>query len=82
MMRGQTRQSAIVEAYRRCAPAMTHTTLIAGLAMLVFAVSAFQPVAQFGLLIFILLAAALVGDLVLLPALLATRVGDVAPREV
>ncbi len=79
MMRGQTRQTAIVEAYRRCAPAMTHTTLIAGLAMLVFVVSAFQPVAQFGLLIFILLAAALVGDLVLLPALLATRVGDVTP---
>ena len=36
----------------------------------------FQPVAQFKLLMFILLAAALVGDLVLLPAMLASRLGN------
>lgn len=72
---GHTRRQAILEAYRRCAPAMTQTTLIAGLGLLVFALSSFQPVSQFGLLMFILLAAALVGDLVLLPAMLATRLG-------
>ncbi|MFP6658176.1 MAG: hypothetical protein VB853_08325, partial [Pirellulales bacterium] len=42
-----------------------------GFGILVFALSSFQPVAQFGLLMFVLLAAALVGDLVFLPALLA-----------
>ena len=75
LKQGQTRPQAIVEAYQRCAPAMTQTTLIAGLGLLVFALSSFQPVSQFGLLMFILLGAALVGDLVLLPAMLATRLG-------
>jgi predicted RND superfamily exporter protein len=75
LRQGQTRPQAIVEAYLRCAPAMAQTTLIAGLGLLVFALSSFQPVSQFGLLMFILLAAALVGDLVLLPAMLATRWG-------
>lgn len=81
LRRGQTRQEAIVEAYRRCAPAMTQTTLVAGLGLLVFALSSFQPVSQFGLLMFILLAAALVGDLVLLPAMLATRLGKYFERN-
>ena len=75
VLRGDTRAEAITEAYRRCAPAMTQTTLIAGPSMLVFFLSSFQPVSQFGLLMFILLMAALLGDLVMLPALLATRFG-------
>ena len=75
LMRGDTREEAIVEAYQRCAPAMTQTTLIAGPSMAVFYLSSFQPVSQFGLLMFILLAAALLGDLVMLPALLATPFG-------
>ena len=75
LMRGDTREEAIVEAYQRCAPAMTQTTLIAGPSMAVFFLSSFQPVSQFGLLIFILLAAALIGDLLMLPALLATPFG-------
>ncbi|MBL7039554.1 MAG: MMPL family transporter [Pirellulaceae bacterium] len=73
---GASRQEAIRTAYGRCAPAMLHTTLIAGLALFVFFFSSFQPVSQFGLLLFMLLVAALVGDLLLLPALLATRLGD------
>ncbi|NQT17553.1 MAG: MMPL family transporter [Planctomycetes bacterium] len=75
-LRGETRAEAIIEAYQRCAPAMTQTTLITGPALLVFYLSSFQPVSQFGLLMFILLAAALVGDLIFLPALLATRFGE------
>ncbi len=76
----RSRHEAIGEAYRRCAPAMIQTTLIAGLGLLVFWLSSFQPVSQFGLLMFILLAAALVGDLVLLPAMLATRLGRLFER--
>jgi predicted RND superfamily exporter protein len=75
LSRGETKEEAIVDAYQRCAPAMAQTTLIAGPSMGVFYLSSFQPVSQFGLLMFILLAAALVGDLVMLPALLATRFG-------
>ena len=73
---GNRRYRAIIVAYRRCAPAMIQTTLIAGLGLVVFYFSSFQPTSQFGLLMFILLLMALVGDLVFLPALLATRFGE------
>lgn len=72
---GASQQEAIKVAYRSCAHAMIHTTLIAGLSLFVFYFSSFQPVSQFGLLLFTLLITALIGDLVLLPALLATPLG-------
>jgi predicted RND superfamily exporter protein len=80
---GQTPATAILCSFRRCAPAMTHTTSIAGLGLFVFYFSDFQPVSQFGLLMFVLLVAALIGDLILLPALLVTPLGRSfqPPRE-
>jgi len=72
---GRSTQAAAVDAFQRCAVAMGQTTLIAGLGLIVFAWSDFLPVAQFGLLMFILLLAALAGDLILLPAILTTRIG-------
>jgi hypothetical protein len=54
---------------------MTQTTLIGGLGLSVFALSTFTPTQRFGLMMLALLAAALVGDLVLLPALLASPLG-------
>ena len=59
-----SRTDAVLYSYKRCALAMTQTTLIAGLGLVVFSLSSFQPVSQFGLLMFLLLIAALVGDLV------------------
>lgn len=73
---GHSREVAIANAYDRCAVAMMQTTTVAGLGLVVFVLSDFQPVSQFGLLMAVLLAAALVGDLVLLPAMLATKVGE------
>jgi len=73
--RGFSRQQAIIEAYRRCAAAMTQTTLIGGLGLAVFAFSTFTPTQWFGVMMLILLVAALVGDLIFLPALLAGPVG-------
>ena len=73
---GHSRHAAILNAYDRCAVAMTQTTVIAGVGLVVFVLSDFQPVAQFGLLMAVLLAAALVGDLILLPAILATNLGE------
>ena len=70
-----SRTDAVLYSYKRCALAMTQTTLIAGLGLVVFSLSSFQPVSQFGLLMFLLLIAALVGDLVFLPSLLASPVG-------
>ncbi|MEZ6111751.1 MAG: MMPL family transporter [Pirellulaceae bacterium] len=72
---GLRRKDAIVLAYKRCAAAMTQTTLIGGLGLSVFALSTFTPTQQFGTLMLALLAAALVGDLLFLPAILAGPLG-------
>lgn len=72
---GMTRNGAILEAYRRVATAMTQTTLIGGLGLAVFALSTFTPTQRFGVMMVTLLVAALVGDLILLPALLAGPLG-------
>lgn len=72
---GLTRQEAIREAFRRCAPAMVQTTLICCVGLLVLVESAFIPAVRFSVLVFFLLALALPGDLVLLPAILASPLG-------
>ena len=79
--KGQTRAAAVLYAYRKCAPAMFHTTLICGLGLLVLAHSSFVPTSRFAVMIFLLLVAALLGDLVLLPAMLASSWGRFFARE-
>ena len=78
--RGLDRPAAVQNACARCAPAMTQTTLICGLGLFVLSTSSFVPTAQFAWLILVLLLAALVGDLVLLPALLVGRAGRLMIR--
>ncbi len=75
MREGHDRQSATLYAYRRCAKAMLQTTVIAGLGLAMFVFSTFTPTRQFGYMMVTLLAAALVGDLLMLPAILAGPVG-------
>ncbi|QDU57619.1 MMPL family transporter [Aeoliella mucimassa] len=79
--RGLNRYDATMEAYERCATAMVQTTLIAGLGLAVFAFSTFTPTEQFGYLMVTILAAALVGDLILLPALLVGPIGALFPAS-
>ncbi|PQO32895.1 hypothetical protein DTL21_18360 [Bremerella cremea] len=74
---GYSRARAIKEAYSRCALAMFQTTIIGGLGLAVFAFSTFTPTQRFGYLMVSLLAVALVGDLLFLPALLAGPLGRV-----
>ncbi len=69
------RKAATIIAYERCALAMAQTTIIGGLGLAVFALSSFTPTQQFGYLMVTLLTAALIGDLLLLPAILAGPVG-------
>ncbi|GAA5506844.1 efflux RND transporter permease subunit [Novipirellula caenicola] len=73
--RGMTRVEAVIETYRRVGPAMTQTTVVGGLGLFVFALSTFTPTQRFGTLMLLMLATALVGDLILLPALLAGPLG-------
>ena len=72
---GLDRVQSVHLAYERCATAMTQTTIIGGLGLAVFATSTFTPTQQFGYLMISMLAAALVGDLLLLPAILAGPLG-------
>ena len=78
---GMERRQAIREAYSHVAVAMTQTTLIGGLGLSVFALSTFTPTQRFGTMMLTLLVAALYGDLILLPALLAGPLGKyLSPR--
>jgi hypothetical protein len=73
--RGMDRIDAVIETYRRVGPAMTQTTIVGGLGLFVFSLSTFTPTQRFGTLMLVLLLAALVGDLIMLPALLAGPTG-------
>lgn len=79
--RGLARRDAIKDAFGRCAGAMVHTTLICSCGLVVFALSSFVPILHFAWLMVFLLGAALVGDLVLLPAILAGPLGRCFDRK-
>jgi len=72
---GRDRKAAAMLAYERCGTAMTQTTVIGGLGLAVFAFSTFTPTQRFGMLMLMLLFAALIGDLVFLPAVLCGPAG-------
>jgi hypothetical protein len=72
---GYDRVQSVMLAYDRCATAMMQTTLIGGLGLAVFATSTFTPTQQFGYLMISMLGAALIGDLLMLPALLVSPLG-------
>lgn len=72
---GANRTQAVRSAFTRCAPAMFQTTLINGVGLLVFAFTLFLPTRLFATLMIALLGAALVGDLIFLPALLVGPLG-------
>jgi predicted RND superfamily exporter protein len=69
------RAAAVQAAFRHSAPALLQSALVCGLGILAFTASPFAPTRRFAWMLSLLVAAALVGDLVVLPALLTTRVG-------
>ncbi|QDV11155.1 MMPL family protein [Rosistilla oblonga] len=73
---GLTKHDALVYAYRHCSRAMLQTSLICGLGLLVYALSPFAPISRFAWLMSSMLATALVGDLVVLPAIISSRMGN------
>jgi predicted RND superfamily exporter protein len=73
--RGLPRWRAILAAYRGCGAAMLRTTIICSAGMALYATSSFAPAARFGWTVCVLMLAALVGDLLFLPALLMGRLG-------
>jgi predicted RND superfamily exporter protein len=72
---GTTREQAVLATFLDCGPAMIQTSVSCGLGLLVFAFSDFVPTSRFAVLMAALLLLALLGDLLLLPALLLSRAG-------
>ena len=73
--RGLPRRRAASGALRQCGPAMFQTTLVCGLSLLVYGLSDFLPTQRFAILMLGLLGAALLGDLLLLPAMMSSGLG-------
>jgi len=66
---------AVHAAFDHCAAAMTESTIVCGLGILIFSFSSFAPTSRFSWMLALLMLAALAGDLVLLPAMLAGPLG-------
>lgn len=79
---GKNRRQAVMEAYRGCARAMYQSWGVIGLGLSVFVLSPFTPTQRFGYMMVTLLTSALVGNLLLLPALLAGPLGAFFGRGV
>jgi predicted RND superfamily exporter protein len=73
---GGTAQAAVELAIANCARPMLHTTIICAGSMLPFFFSEFLPTSKFALLLILILGGAILGDLILLPALLQSRLGS------
>ena len=79
---GASHADAVCDSIDRCGSAMVQTTMICCSAMLVFCPTEFLPTGKFAILISLMLIAAVAGDLVLLPAFLASRIGHwISPTE-
>ncbi|HMO85421.1 MAG TPA: hypothetical protein PKC18_10930, partial [Lacipirellulaceae bacterium] len=72
---GRPRRDAVLHAYQRSAPAMLETLIIGGGSLVTLGFSVFTPIREFGLLMPVMLAAALAGNLLLFPAMLASPLG-------
>ncbi|MDG1875145.1 MAG: MMPL family transporter [Mariniblastus sp.] len=75
-LEGLSRYAAIKFAFNHCAKAMIDTSLICGLGVIPFLFGVFMPTVKFALLLAIMLLTALLGDLILLPAILAGPAGN------
>lgn len=72
---GLSRAASVRHAYAMCSRSMIDTSLICGLGVAPFMFSAFMPTVQFAKLMLILVALALAGDLIQLPAILNSWLG-------
>ncbi len=77
----RSNSEAIADALDHSGPAMIQTTVVCCFGMLVFAFAPFLPIARFAWVIATLLALALVGDLLILPAILASPAGRYVRRR-
>ena len=82
MKLGHDRFDSATEALRVCGPAMWQTTAVCAISPLVYGLSQFVPTQRFATMMLGLLTAALVGDVLLMPSILASPLGRfLAPRQ-
>ncbi len=74
---GDERLVAVRSTFKSCSAAMLHTTLISCLSMAPFLFAGFLPTQQFAKLMIAMLSGAIIGDLLILPALLLSPWGAV-----
>lgn len=80
---GDSRQAAIAHTMSHCAVAMVHTMLISCCSMLPFLLADFNPTRQFAFLMIAMIGSSILGDLVLLPALLLGPLGKcLMPKKI
>jgi predicted RND superfamily exporter protein len=77
---GRTREQSIELALSHCAPAMWQTSAIVALGLLLLAPASLLMISRFGVLMAALIGAALIADIVFLPALLAGPLGGLIER--
>ena len=69
---GGSSHRSLVDALNHCGTAVVQTSVVCGFSIGLYAFCGFLPTVRFGILLLVMLLAALIGDLVLLPALLST----------
>ena len=79
---GMSREDAIALGLAHCGPAMWQTSAAIGLGLLMLATTELLLISRFGWLMAALIAAALVADIVFLPALLSGPLGTIIERNV
>ncbi len=79
---GKSRFRAVVEALAHCGPAMWQTSAAVGIGLLMLAPADLLLISRFGWLMASLIGAALVADIVLLPALLSGWLGMLIQRRI
>ena len=75
LSQGMNRRDCVLWSYQHCGAAMFQTSLVCGLGLSLFGISDFLPTSRFAWMMVVLIALALLGDLVLLPALLLGPLG-------
>ena len=78
---GSNARESVETAIRACARPMLHTTIICSAAMFPFFFAEFTPTSKFAMLMILILSGAIVGDLILLPALLQSPFGSWIGRQ-
>ncbi|WP_437229670.1 efflux RND transporter permease subunit [Planctomicrobium sp. SH661] len=75
--KGMTRQQAVLAALAHCGPAMWQTSAAVGIGLLVLFPAELLLISRFGWLMAALIGTALLGDIILLPALLVGPMGKI-----